>query len=283
MSADRLGHWPARLLGGFVSLIVIFLFAPLVIVVAQSFTGESHLGFPPESWGTRWYAEVLGDRAWRQSFYLSLIIACIVTPLTIVIGTLAAIGLDRGPLRGQRALFAILVAPMVLPHIILGLALFRIATFIITTDPDQSGWFAQIFGRDGIGMYVLGHLTITIPYVVITVGASLQTFDRSFEEAAQSLGASPLAALWYVTLPIIRPGLIGGAIFSFIISFDEFIITYFLSTFNMTLPIKIFTTLSLKIEPSIAAASTLMLGFTLVLTLLLMSRGQIVSGGKIIK
>jgi putative spermidine/putrescine transport system permease protein len=129
----------------------------------------------------------------------------------------------------------------------------------------------------------VAHTTITIPYAIITIGASLQTLDRNLEEAAQILGASYFKTIFFITIPLIKSGLIGAFIFSFIISFDEFIVTYFLATFNQTLPIQIYSTLMFQLEPSIASISTLMLALTALLTLVLMSRGQLVSFGKIIK
>ena len=162
-----------------------------------------------------------------------------------------------------------MISPMVLPHIVLGLGLFKIAL--------------QLNISDSLWAFVPAHLTITIPFVIVTVGASLQTFNISLEEAARSLGASKFWAVWYITLPIISPGLIAGAIFSFIISFDEFIITFFLATFQRTLPLEMFSTLMYQVKPSIAAVSALTLAITAILTLVLMFRGQVVGGGKIIK
>lgn len=267
--SDTLVRWPSRILLGITIATAVFLFAPLLIVVIQSFTAESYLAFPPPSFGTRWYEDIVTADEWRNALRVSLTVALLVTPLSLVIGTLAALGLDRGPMRGRRTLFAILVAPMILPHIVLGLSLFRVALYLQATD--------TVFA------YTVAHLTITVPYVIITVGASLQNFDINLEEAARSLGASQLRAFWHVTLPLIRPGLIGGAIFAFIISFDEFIITFFLSTFELTLPIQIYSTLMFQVEPSIAAVSTLMLIFTALLTLLLIWRGQIVTNGKVVR
>jgi putative spermidine/putrescine transport system permease protein len=115
------------------------------------------------------------------------------------------------------------------------------------------------------------------------VGASLQGFDRSLEEAAQSLGAPPWRALAHVTVPIIRPGIVAGAIFTFITSFDEFIITYFLSTHKVTLPIQIFSSLTYQLEPSISAVSGMTLMITGLLTGLLLARGQILAGPRLIR
>jgi putative spermidine/putrescine transport system permease protein len=130
---------------------------------------------------------------------------------------------------------------------------------------------------------VLGHLTIAIPYVLITVGASLNGLDRTLEEAATSLGATSWSVLYHVILPGIRSGILAGAIFAFIASFDEFILAYFLVTYRLTLPLQIFSTLSFELSPSIAAASSLALMFSALLTALMIVRGQIVAGGKVIR
>ncbi len=269
MFRERLTSWPNLFVGLVTLLAVIFLLAPLVILTIQSFTAASYLSFPPPSYGVRWYIEVFESQDWRNSLMLSFVLGLIVTPLSLIMGTMAALGLNRGPLRGRRELYALLISPMVLPHIVLGLGIFRIALELGISD---SFW-----------SFIPAHLTITVPFVVVTVTASLQTFDISLEEAARSLGASPLRALWHVTFPVIAPGLIGGGIFSFIISFDEFIITFFLSTFKLTLPLQIFSTLMYQVKPSIAAVSTLMLVITALLTTVLLFRGQVVSGSRVVR
>ena len=237
-----------------------FLVVPQVILLVQSFTAETYLSFPPKSFGLRWYGHVLTDEGWRRAFLTSLGIAAAATPLALVIGTAVAVGLDRGPRRGRRMLRAFVVSPMVLPHVVLGLALYRV--------------FLSVALDDTMAGFVLAHLLLGVPYVVVTVGASLQTFDRSLEEAAKSLGATPLRALVEVTLPVIAPGLLAGAIFAFITSFDEFIVTYFLASRQTTIPIQIFGSLSYQIEPSIAAVSGLTLIVTMALSALLVVKGR---------
>lgn len=253
----------------FGSLATAFLVLPLAILCVQSFTAESYLSFPPPSFGLRWYRTVLADPEWRRAAQSSLTIAAIVTPLSLVVGTLAALGLDRGPMRGRNVIYGILISPMILPHIVLGLGLFRIA---LDLEIDDSLW-----------SIVPAHLTITIPFVVISVGASLQSFDVGLEKAAQSLGANRFRALWHITLPIIRPGLVGGGIFAFIMSFDEFIITYFLAVQTRTLPLEIFDSLRYQVSPSIAAVSALTIAASAALTVALILRGQVMAGGRIVQ
>lgn len=241
-------------------LALVFLVLPQFILLIESFTADNYLTFPPNRYGLRWYAFIMTDADWLAAIGRSLVVAAIVTPLTILIGTSAAFALDRGPRRGRRVLYALLIAPMVLPHVVLGIGQFQIAF-----------WTHM---QDTLVAYVLAHLTIALPYAIITIGASLQVFDRRTEEAAQSLGAAPWRAVLYVTLPVLRPALVASCIFAFITSFDEFIITYLLSTRQVTVPIQIFNSLSFRLEPSVAAMSGLTLMLTAALTVVLIARGQ---------
>jgi ABC-type spermidine/putrescine transport system permease subunit II len=253
----RAGSW---LVGAISVLILVFLLAPQVILFIQSFTAEDYLSFPPKSFGLKWYRYVVFDQGWRRALLTSLIVAGLSTPLALLVGTAAAIAVDRGPRRGRRLMRALLVSPMVLPHVVLALALYRV--------------FLSLALDDTVLGFVTAHLLLAIPYVVVTVGASLQTFNTTLEEAARSLGASPAKAFLYVTIPAIAPGLLAGAIFAFITSFDEFIVTYFLASRKATIPIQVFSSLSYQIEPSVAAVSGLTLVVTTALSLLLVLRGQ---------
>jgi putative spermidine/putrescine transport system permease protein len=122
-----------------------------------------------------------------------------------------------------------------------------------------------------------------VPYIVITVSASLQSLDRSLEEAALNLGASEWRAFLHVILPALIPGLVAGAVFAFIESFDEFIMTFFITTFRLTLPIQIFNSLAYQLDPSVAAVSSAALAMTMLLTVCLLLRGQLVAGGRIVR
>jgi putative spermidine/putrescine transport system permease protein len=248
---------------------LIFLTIPLVILAVQSFTSDPDLQFPPQGFGVRWYRYLVDSQAWRSSAGLSLLLAAIVTPSAVLIGTAAAFALDRGPKNIAKFFYVLLLAPMLLPHLVLALGMLRVALF------------AGI--EDTLTVLVLAHITVAIPYVIVTVAASLKIVQRDREEAAASLGASPARVFYYVTLPAILPGVLAGSIFAFIASFDEFILTFFLTTFQKTLPLQVFSTLSFQVEPSIAAASTLALAITVLLTALVLSRGQIVANGTIVK
>lgn len=256
MNENRIGF----LVGTIAMAVMMFLVLPQVILLIQSFTAEDYLSFPPKAFGLRWYAAIFQDETWRKALGTSLLIAVLVTPLAVVIGTAAAIGLDRGPMKMRKAMRTALVSPMILPHVVLGMAIYRV--------------FLPIRFDDTISGFLIAHLVLCVPYVIVTVGASLQGMDRSLEQAAQSLGASMPVALWRVVLPLIRPGLIAGAVFAFITSFDEFIVTYFLASRQTTAPIQIFSSLSYQLEPSIAAVSGLTLVVTAALSGLLILRGS---------
>jgi putative spermidine/putrescine transport system permease protein len=227
------------------AVVAAFLLLPLGIVLAESFTRGSFLTFPPQGLGLRWYRHVLGHEDWQRSLETTLIVAAIVTPLAIALGTAAALALDRGRFAGRSALYTLTISPIIVPHVVMGLALLRVLSLLRLTDT--------------LAGFVLAHLTVTVPYVVITVTASLRSIDASVEDSAMSLGANPWRTFRHVTLPLIRPGLIGGAIFAFLVSFDEFIMTYFITSLKVTLPIMIFSTLRYQVDPSIAAVSGLML------------------------
>jgi ABC-type spermidine/putrescine transport system permease subunit II len=263
---DPGGGW---LLASLATAILAFLLIPQMILLVQSFTAEDYLSFPPRAFGFKWYWYVLTDERWRRALGTSLVIAGAATPLALILGTAAALGLDRGPQRGRRLVRAALVSPMVLPHVVLGLALYRV--------------FLPARLDDTVGGFIVAHLLLAVPYVVVTVGAGLETFNHTLEEAAQSLGASPARAFFHITLPIIAPGLLAGAIFSFVTSFDEFIVTFFLATRSVTIPIQIFGSLSYQIEPSIAAVSGLTLVVTALLSTLLVARGGFGGRGNLIK
>lgn len=245
---------------------MVFLAVPLALLVIQSFTADSFLQFPPKSYGTRWFQYIASQAEWRSAAARSFLVAAIVMPLAVVFGTLAAFGLDRGPARGRKSIYAFLIAPMILPQLVLALGMLRLALMVGVEDTNLS--------------LVMGHLTLALPYVVITVGASLTNLDRTLEEAAQSLGADNKRVFFHVVLPGIRSGILAGAIFAFITSFDEFVVSYFLVTFQFTLPLQIFSSLSFQVDPSITAVSTLALGLSVLLTALILTRGQVVAGGR---
>lgn len=242
------------LLGGVNGLIYLFLVAPILVVIIVSFGSAAYLQFPPEGLSLRWYTN-LGDYPdFVQSFWLSLILATATAAASTLIGTLGAFALTRHRFAGRALLSAFVMSPLVLPGLITGIALLQFFS-LFRTEP--SFW-----------RLLLGHTVVTVPYVVRTVGAVLVGFDRSLEEAARGLGADPWTATRLITLPLIRPGLVAGAVFAFILSFDNVVVSIFLTTPRLVpLPIQIYNYVESSAKPIIASISTLQIAVILLLLL----------------
>ena len=239
--------------GAVLSFIVLLL--PVVIVVLAGLNAGDYLTFPPQGLSLRWVISFLTSQSLRTSYLLSLTIAFVVMLLSTALGTMAALFLTRVAFRGRSLLRAYFLAPLMLPGLVLGLALY---VFYIVTNVGLA--------RTLPGM-VIGHVLVTVPYVIGTVSAALYNFDVSLEDAARSLGAGPVRAFRAITLPIISPGIMAGSIFAFIVSFGQFDISLFLSTPNITpLPIALYNSLRYKFEPTAAAAGV----FAIVLVVLSM-------------
>ncbi len=249
---DRLGglRWA---LVGVGAVVVLFLLLPIVFIAALSFGDSQWLIFPPPGWTLRWYHDLLSDPNWLDALWTSTKVGVIVTVLSVTIGFLAALGLRRR-FTGQRVLQAFFLTPMILPVVVLAVALYA---------------FSLRLGLNGtLTGFVIGHLIIALPFSIITIGNSLEGFDTALEDAASICGAGPLEVKLRVTLPAIRLGLFAAAIFSFLVSWDEVVVSIFMSSPTLqTLPVRIWSTLRQDLTPVIAAASTLLIGFTVVLML----------------
>lgn len=233
-------------------LTVLYLIAPVFVVVPISFGESSYLDFPPENLSMRWYSNYFEDTSWVDSTLASLKIGLLVTVLSVVLGTLAALGMVRGryPLRG--AVAGLVLAPVLVPYVIVGLAVY--AAFL------RAGLTQTTLG------FVLIHTCLAVPYVVINVSAALFSFDRTLELAAMSLGAGPVGAFVRVTLPIIAPSVLTGALFAFVTSFDEVVTSVFLSGPELTtLPVQMWSGVRVTIDPTVAAVSSMLLLVTLCL------------------
>ena len=242
-------------LPAYAALVLLLLQLPVIIVVLASVTETSYLTVPPKGFTLDWYVKVLGDRSYREAIGFSLMLAVAATGLSLICGTAAAYALIRRKVPGGEAIAAALMAPLVFPAVVIAVALLQFYTLT-----GVRGSFAAI---------AAAHLLITLPYVVRAVLASLAGSDPALEEAARTLGANGWTAFRKVTLPLIRPGLVAGGIFSFIVSFDNVPVSIFLvSVRQTTLPVKIFTAVEHGIDPGIAAVSTLLIvttGLALVL------------------
>jgi putative spermidine/putrescine transport system permease protein len=234
------------LLGWYVLGVMAFLALPILVVIPAAFGPAVTLAFPPAGLSLKWFRNVAAHPEFLRAFYVSLGVAVVATALSLTLGTAAAVGLVRHRFPGRDLLQLAFVAPLVFPAIVYGVAMLMVLNPLRLT-------------RTVLGL-VLAHAVITLPYVVRTVGATLLEVDRRLEESAQILGATPWRTFWHVTLPLIRPGLIAGATFSLIISFDEFTVSLFLTGPGlMTLPLEIYHYTEYTIDPTIAAISTVLI------------------------
>lgn len=237
------------------ALTVFFLMAPTLVVVPMSFTASNSLTFPPEGLSTRWYEKMLTDPQWSTGFANSAQVALLTAILATVLGTLAALGTVRGQFPGKSAVNALILSPLIVPVIIIAIGMFSL--FV--------RW--KISGTI-VGL-VLAHTALAVPFVVVNVATSLRTMDRNLELAAMNLGADPLRTFFRITLPIILPGVFAGALFAFITSWDEVVVSIFLTTARFrTLPVEMWEQVRQVVDPTVAAVSTTLLTVTTTLLVL---------------
>lgn len=225
--------------------VLIFLVAPILIIVPMSLTSGNLLVFPLPGFSTRWYESLTEGSAWTDAAKNSLFIGLSATALAMILGVMAASGLARANFALKPVLIALILSPVLMPIVITAVGMYF--------------FFAGV-GLSGtyIGL-ILAHTALGVPFVVITVLASLEGFDHNLTKAAATLGASPLTAFRKVTLPIIFPGIASGALFAFVTSFDEIVVTLFLAApTQRTLPRQIFSGVREYVSPGIAAVATLL-------------------------
>ncbi|MCK1732225.1 ABC transporter permease subunit [Bradyrhizobium sp. 142] len=230
----------------FVGLVMFYLLFPSVVVVIMSFSDGTFLEFPPSRLSLKWYRSFFGDPSWTGAAWTSIQIAIAVAILSTVVGTLAAYGLNRSSSRLRSSLTMVILAPITFPSIVVGIAAY-LGLLNLGLIGTQTG-------------IILTHSIGSSAYVVVIVSATLANFDRRLEQAAQSMRAGPLQTFRRVTLPLIRPGVIGGALFAFIHSFDEVVKTSLVSGFSIrTLPLKMWENMRNQIDPTIAAVASLLI------------------------
>ncbi|MDE2943196.1 MAG: ABC transporter permease [Gemmatimonadota bacterium] len=245
----------------FCVLVFIFLVAPIIVIVPLSFNAEPYFTFTegmlrldPEAWSLRWYREILENEAWTRSLVNSLVIGISATLLATALGTLAALGLSSPAMPARRFITGLLISPMVTPVIISAAGMFFFYTNV---------GLAQTH----LGL-ILAHATLGMPFVVITVVATLAGFDRNLTRAAASLGAGPVRIFRTVQLPLIAPGVISGALFAFATSFDEVVVVLFMGGLEQrTIPRQMWAGIREQISPAILAVATFLVVFALGLLL----------------
>ena len=246
---QRIAYWAFL---AYCALVFLFLTAPLVAIVPLSFNSGGYLFYPMEGFSLRWYEEFFASATWLLSIRNTFIVGISAALVATVLGTMASLGMARGGFPGRGLVMALIISPMVLPFVITALGMF----FFFT----RLGLSNSLFGL------ALAHAILGVPFVVITVSATLQGFDRNLPRAAASLGARPLYAFRRVTLPIISPGVVVGALFAFAISFDEVVVAVFLvGPGERTLPRQMFSGIRENLDPAIAAAASFMMLISVVL------------------
>jgi len=222
--------------------VVVFLLAPIAVVFVFALNPTPYIQFPPVGISLRWFEKFFNSRDFMNALRFSLEVAALTTVAATLFGASAAMALARGNLPGKHLITAIMLSPLMLPAILTGLALFQ--TYVMLD-----------VGRPMWGL-VLGHTLVSIPYVVRTTLAVLQNFDMRLEEAARNLGAGALRTYFEVTLPLTKPGVMAGAVFAFIVSFDQFPVSLFLVVpKGETLPVVLFNYMKFDLDGAIAAAS----------------------------
>jgi len=240
-----------------VGLVVFYLVAPALIVVPVSFSSTTSLSFPPAGWSTRWYEAFFGQEKWIGSLWVSLRVAFGTMIVATTAGIAASYALHAQGFRAGRLVKAILISPLAVPTILISIGIFFI--------------FARIGGLlNTIPGLILGHCVVAMPFVVLTMSAGFESYDMSQEMVARSLGATRLKAFWTVTLPQLKFSVASAMLLSFLISFDELIISMMVSSGSVsTLSRVTFATLRDDVDPTLAAVSTLMLVVTSIPPLLL--------------
>jgi putative spermidine/putrescine transport system permease protein len=253
---QKVWYYAFRVICGF---IFFFLIAPIAVIIPLSFNAENFFTFTPEmlslnpeGFSTKHYRDFFTSDDWQQALWNSVRIAPMATILSVSFGTLAAIGLSQPHVPFRRAIMAILISPMIVPLIISAAGMYFFYSRI--------GLQGTYFG------VVLAHAALGIPFVIITVTATLVGFDRSLTRAAANMGADPVTTFFRVQMPLILPGVISGGLFAFITSFDEVVVVLFVgSAGQKTLPWQMFTGLREQISPTILAVATILVALSILL------------------
>ncbi|WP_437881204.1 ABC transporter permease [Pseudomonas sp. LRF_L74] len=232
------------------ALIAVFLLLPILFIVLLSFGSSQWLVFPPPGWTFKWYGQFFSNAQWMDSALVSLKVALLTTVAAVAIGMPSAFALVRGKFPGREFLYALFTMPMIVPLVIIAVAVY--ALFL------KLGYTGTLFA------FVVSHVIVALPFTIISIINSLKLFDQSIEDAAVICGASRLQAIFKVTFPAIRPGLVAGGLFAFLVSWDEVVLSVMMASPGLqTLPVKMWTTLRQDLTPVIAVASTLLIGLSL--------------------
>ncbi|MFW5635528.1 MAG: ABC transporter permease [Thermodesulfobacteriota bacterium] len=249
----RISGW--SLIRLYTILVYVFMFAPIVAVIILSFNPQQFGSFPMKGFSFEWYVKLAGNETILRAFKNSMVLGSLTAILTTAIGIPAAMAFVRYDFPGKNSLNTLLLAPIMIPEVVLGVALLLFIR-----------WLQQ---PKSFLLLLIGHVVITLPYVLLVVQARLVGIKREYEEAAMSLGASPFQTFREITFPLLMPAILAGMLFSFTISFDDVTATLFWATAtNQTVPVKIFGMLRNSISPEINALGTVMIILTISIPLL---------------
>ena len=270
-SSQVLWHYVFRIVCG---IIFIFLIMPILVVMPLSFNSQDFftftpemLKFEPEGYSLKHYRDFFTNNEWQRSFKNSLLIAPVATLVSVSLGTLAAIGLSQSHVPFKRAITAILISPMIVPLIISATGMFFFYSHVGNFLEDRIGLDKNFVGYVKV---ILAHSVLGIPFVIITVTATLVGFDSSLTRAAANMGANPVKTFFKIQMPLILPGVISGGLFAFITSFDEVVVVMFVGSTNQkTLPWQMFTGLREQISPTILAVATILVAISIALLITL--------------
>lgn len=247
-----MNHMGTRIVNFISMLLCLMLIAPIAIVIFMSFDASSYMTFPPTSFSLRWFESFFGNAEWMASMKTSFIIAILASIISTTLGFLGSYALVRGSFGNKKVLLAVCLLPLIISPIITAVALYFVAVPLNLLG-------SKIF-------IAFTHATLAVPVVVLILISSLQGVEQSLEHAAAGMGASSLYTFRHVIIPMVWPGIMSAAFFSFLTSFDELIIALFLSGFDSeTMPVRIWNSLLMNMEPIIAAISTVLIGITVIL------------------
>jgi len=230
-------------------LALLFLILPVFIIIPLSFSSQRYLEFPPKGFSLQWYVSFFSNYNWTTATWTSFKIAFSVTVLATVLGTLASFFFVRATFKGKNLIYTFMLSPMIIPVIVVAIAFYF--------------FFAKLKLIGSVTGMILAHTVLAVPYVIVIVTATLQGFDINLERAAMNLGANRLRTFRKVTFPLVRTGILSGALFAFLTSFDEVIIAIFISgTTAYTLPKRMWETITMETDPTITAIATMLIVLT---------------------
>lgn len=240
---DRAWHYGLRV---FCAMGLLYLILPILVIIPLSFNAEAFFSYPMPGFSLRWYQDLLASSLWIKALKNSLVLGLSAASLATIFGTLAAFGMHHAKFSFKALIMGLLISPMIVPHVITAVAVFFFFSKLNLT--------GDMFGM------ILAHTALTIPFVIITVSASLAGYDPNLPRAAASLGANPATTFFRITMPLIMPGLVSGALFAFAISFDELVVMLFIAgPEQRTLPLQMWTGIRDDVTPLILAAATLLI------------------------